>query len=110
LQYFQDLLTQKEDTFVNQQTNNNYTEPILEEELNSVLKRIKNHKTHGEDGLNGDIFKYAGKRFNNLFFQLSNNICNNIIPPKSWQKEVVVPLHKKGDIQNHENYRVVELL
>jgi hypothetical protein len=39
-----------------EQTNNNYTEPILEEELNSVLKRIKNHKTPGEDGLNGDLF------------------------------------------------------
>lgn len=34
-----------------------------EVELNSVLTRIKNHKAPGEDGLNGDIFKYAGKLF-----------------------------------------------
>jgi hypothetical protein len=49
------------------------------------------------------IFQYAGKLFNNRFLQLLNNIWNNSIPPKSWQKAVVVPLHKKGDIKNHEN-------
>jgi hypothetical protein len=69
LRYFQGLWTQKEDIFINQQTNNDYTEPILEKELNSVLKGIKNHKTPGEDGLNGDLFKYAGKLFNNQFLQ-----------------------------------------
>jgi hypothetical protein len=60
--------------------------------------------------LNGDLFKYAGKLFNNRFLQLLNNIWNNSIPPKSWQKAVVVPLHNKGDIKNHENYREISLL
>jgi hypothetical protein len=84
---FQDLWTQKEEIFINQQTNN-YTEPILEEELNSVLKGIKNHKILGEDGLNGDLFKYAGKLFNNRFLQLLNNIWNNSIPQKVGKKQL----------------------
>jgi hypothetical protein len=62
------------------------TEPILEEELNSILKGIKNLKTPGEDRLNGDLFKYAGKLFNNRFLQLLDNIWNNSIPPKKLAK------------------------
>jgi hypothetical protein len=30
--------------------------------------------------------------------------------PESWQKAIVISIHKKGDINNQENYRGISLL
>jgi hypothetical protein len=61
LEYFQDLRSEQSETLRKTGSSNDYTEPIVEEELDNVLKKLKNNKAPGEDGLNLDLFKYAGK-------------------------------------------------
>jgi hypothetical protein len=67
LDYFQDLLSEQLETLRKTGSSNGYTEPIVEEELDNVLRKLKNNKAPGEDGLNLDLFKYAWKLFDRRF-------------------------------------------
>jgi hypothetical protein len=75
-----------------------------------VLNHSENNKAPGENGIQMEIFKYAGEdsQYRPLYFQ--NLIWQGKIPPESWQKAIIVPLHKKGDIKKCENYRGISLL
>jgi hypothetical protein len=57
-----------------------------------------------------ELFKYAGEDFQHRFLYSLNSIWQGKIPPESWQKALIVPLHKKGDIKKCENYRGISLL
>jgi hypothetical protein len=74
------------------------------------LKKLKNNKTPGEDGLNLDLFKYAGKLFDRWFLKFLNTVWYEGTTPESWKKAIVIPIHKKGDINKQENYRGISLL
>jgi hypothetical protein len=50
-------------------SSNNYTEPRAEEGLDNVLKKLKN-KAPGEDGLNLNLFRYAGKLFDRRILKI----------------------------------------
>ena len=39
-----------------------------------------------------------------------NAVFDSGIFPESWSKGVIIPIHKKGDINNVKNYRVLHLL
>jgi hypothetical protein len=57
-----------------------------------------------------DLFKYAGNLFDRQFLKLLNTVwCEGTIL-ESWQKAIVIPIHKKGDINKQENYRGISLL
>jgi hypothetical protein len=73
------------------------------------LKKLKNNKAPGEDGLNLDLFKYAGKLFDR-FLKSLNTVWYEGTIPENWQKAIVIPIHKKGDVKNQENYRGNSLL
>jgi hypothetical protein len=72
LNYFQDLWSEQSETLRNKGSSNDYKEPIVEEELDNVLKKLKNNKAPGEDGLNLDLFEYAGKLFDRRFLKFLN--------------------------------------
>jgi sorting nexin-29 len=57
-----------------------------------------------------ELFKYAGEDFQYRLLHFLNLIWQVKIPPESWQKAIIVPLHKKGDIKKCENYRGISLL
>jgi hypothetical protein len=44
------------------------------------------------------------------FLYFLNSIWQDKIPPESWKKALIVPLHKKGDTKKCENYRGISLL
>jgi hypothetical protein len=39
------------------------------------------------------------------FLKFLNTVWYEGTIPESWQKAIVIPLHKKGDINKQENYR-----
>lgn len=63
------------------------------EELDIILKKLKNIKAPGKDGLNSDMFKYASK-------------CSIMALS---QKAIVMPTHNEGYTQNQENYGGIRL-
>jgi hypothetical protein len=85
---------------------NNFTP----EELEIVMEKIKDGKSPGEDGINSELYKYAGNKFHNRLLNFFNNIYISKEIPTEWKRSVVIPIHKKGDKTNPENYRGISLL
>jgi hypothetical protein len=56
LNYFQDLWIKHSEILIQQQSNNEYTEPTTEEELDTALRKLKNNKVPDKDGLNSVLF------------------------------------------------------
>jgi hypothetical protein len=44
-----------------------------------------------------ELFKYAGEDFQYRLLYFLNLIWQGKIPPETWQKAVIVPLHKKRE-------------
>ena len=87
-----------------------FSSEITDDEILAAIKHLKVGKSAGPDNLIREFFKKSihiilpvlNKLFNRLFL-------NGYFPP-CWSKSILVPLHKKGDINNTENYRGICLL
>ena len=82
------------------------TYPFNELELDLVLKKLKNKKTAGLDGIPVEVWK-TGK-FNDLLLYYCNEVYNgNVI--QSWTEGCILPFPKKRDLGKTSNYRGVTL-
>jgi hypothetical protein len=64
----------------------------------------------GEDGINSELYKYAGDKFHNRLLKFINNIYKNAQIPNEWKRSIIVPIYKKGDKRKPENYRGINFL
>ena len=80
------------------------------EELETTIKVLKARKSPGLDGINNELYKHAPKRFLHKFLNFLNvcQIYGDI--PEVWRTAIVIPIHKKGDRNNPDNYRGINLL
>jgi hypothetical protein len=80
------------------------------EDLNLVLSKVKNNKAPGTDGIPFEFFKRLPQNALLTLLNLFNNIfCNHDIP-SSFKKAIIFPLHKKGAIEDVQNYRGISFL
>jgi Reverse transcriptase (RNA-dependent DNA polymerase) len=85
-------------------------EPISETELTEALRRLKNCKAAGGDGVVNELLKYsvpAGKRMLLTLFNLVWQ-CEDV--PVNWRQGRIINLHKGGDATECSNYRPITLL
>ena len=88
---------------------------ILDREIDSAeisrcLRKLKNNKTGGSDGLVGELLKYGGSGMVDLLQQLFSVIWREEIVPPQWREGLIVNLFKKGDKEDPGNYRGITLL
>jgi hypothetical protein len=57
-----------------------------------------------------EFYKFAGEAFQYRLLYFLNFIWQGKTLPESWQKAIILPLHKKGDIKKCEHYRGISLL
>ena len=69
------------------------------------VRKLKNNKTGGSDGLVGELLKYVG-----LLKQLFTVIWREEFVPSQWREGLIVSLFKKGDKEDPGNYRGITLL
>ena len=76
---------------------------ITIDEIKLALRKTKNNKAPGEDNLVADTIKIGGPSLLEKI-TLPFNLCiyNSTIPDK-WHNDIVILLHKKGDIVELEN-------
>lgn len=86
------------------------TEMISEIELEEAIKKIKLGKAAGKDKISSEMIKYIGEVGKEKILTLMNDIVKSRKAPKEWQTGVIVPLHKKGDSRECNNYRGITLL
>ena len=83
---------------------------MTEDEVRQAIRRLKPGKSPGLDQVLGEFLKAAEIQIVPFLTKLFNRIYDSGQYPESWTKSVIVPLLKKGDASNPENYRGISLL
>ena len=80
--------------------------PFTREELDSVLKKIKNQKAAGLDEIPPEVWKT--RQFDDILLRHCNAVYNQN-PNDRWMKGCILPFPKKGDLGLAKNYRGITL-
>ena len=80
--------------------------PFTQEELNSVLRKIKNRKAAGLDEIPPEVWKT--RQFDDILLQHCNAVYNQNMIDR-WMKGCILPFPKKGDLRLAKNYRGITL-
>ena len=76
--------------------------PFTQEELDSVLRKIKNRKAAGLDEIPPEVWKT--RQFDDILLQHCNAVYNQN-PIDRWMKGCIFPFSKKEDLGLAKNYR-----
>ena len=79
---------------------------FTQEELDSVLRKIKNRKAAGLDEIPPEIWKT--RKFDDILLQHCKTVHNQNTIDK-WTKGCILPFPKKGDIGSAKNYRGITI-
>ena len=80
--------------------------PFTQEELDSVLRKIKNRKAAGLDEIPPEVWKT--RQFDDILFRRCNAVYNQN-PIDRWMKGCILPFHKKGGLGLSQNCRGITL-
>ena len=80
--------------------------PFTQEELDSVLRKIKNRKAAGLDEITPEVWKT--RQFDDILLRHCNAVYNQN-PIDRWMKGCILPFPKKGDLGLAKNYRGITL-
>ena len=80
--------------------------PFTREELDSVLRKIKNRKAAGLDEIPPEVWKT--RQFDDILLRHCNAVYNQN-PIDRWMKGCILPFPKKGDLGLAKNYRGITL-
>ena len=82
---------------------------ITKEEVLNALKKMKNSKAAGPDGIICELLKYSGDCVVNFLVKYFNALFDNGIYPVQWTESIIFPLFKKGNANDPNNYRGISL-
>lgn len=84
-------------------------ENIGREEIERVIKNLKECKAPGEDGLGIKIWKKGGEVVNEWLWDVCSRVWKGGGFPREWREGVIVPILKTGRGEKVEEYRGVTL-
>ena len=91
-------------------TNRRFVWRIQESEVRDALKRMKEGKVMGPDGIPIKVWRYLEDIAIVWLTKMFNNIFRSNKMPEEWRRSILVPIYKnKGDIQSYTNYRGIKL-
>ena len=79
-------------------------------EVKAAVNSIKTAKTPGLEGIPGECFKAAGDKIASFLVELLNAFFERQYLPQQWCQAIIVPIHKKGDKLDPDNYKGISLL
>ncbi len=83
---------------------------ILMHELEFALSKLRNNKACGMDEILNEFLKTCTYPVKNVMLKLFNVILNSGIFPKEWAQGEIIPVFKKGNINDPHNYRGITLV
>ena len=83
---------------------------VIKDELLSAIKQLRNGASSGPDLLLNEFFKQGSVLLINYLHALFNRLFQMGYFPKQWSEGFIVPIFKKGDINEVSNYRGITLL
>jgi exonuclease III/hypoxanthine phosphoribosyltransferase len=84
--------------------------PITHDEVTVHLKKLKNNKSAGTDGLVAEFIKYAPDKIASILCAIFNRIFSEGNWPDSWAEGLISPVHKKDSINKADNYRKITVM
>ena len=81
--------------------------PFTQEELDSVLRKIKNRKAAGLDEIPPEVWKT--RQFDDILLRHCNAVYNQNTIDR-WMKGCILPFPKKGDLGLAKKYRGITLI
>ena len=85
-------------------------EEISREEIERGINRLKKGKAGGLDEVSAELLQLSKDKILGFLYKLFNKMYETGTFPIKWAKAIVVPLHKKGEVNEANNYRGVSLL
>ena len=86
------------------------TGQIQREEIMKAMKKLKNGKSGGIDGITAEIMKADMETSGKYLEKLFTAVWNQEVIPSEWNKGLIVKIPKKGDRSICDNYRGITLL
>ena len=85
-------------------------EEISEEEIRSVLRKVKNNKAPGIDNITGEMLKADMETSTRWLKVLFDKIWAEEETPGEWSRGILTTVPKKGDLSKCSNWRGITLL
>ena len=83
---------------------------VMEAEVEWAITQIKDNKTPGVDEVPIELIKAAGDGMIKEITTLCNLIWETEEWPRDWTSSIFIPIFKKGDARECENYRTIALI
>ncbi|BHF85886.1 hypothetical protein SprV_1002906000 [Sparganum proliferum] len=84
--------------------------PPSEVEVADVIRKLRNNKAPGEDGIHAEIFKSCVDTLAPWFHEVIERAWRDEVVPDDWGLGILVPILKKGEKTRYENYRGISLI
>ena len=82
-------------------------EDIIMEELEEAIRNIKTGKAKGLDEIDPEMIKYLGHEGKKWLLNILRMIWSTGKLPNDWEQNMIIPIYKKGDFTNCQNYRAI---
>ena len=79
-------------------------------EIAKEIRKLMNGKATGESGIVAELLKAGCQYLVDRLGSLFRRVWEEETVPGDWRSGVVIPLHKKGDKMNLDNYRGITLM
>ena len=85
-------------------------EGISKEEIRKVLRRLKEGKAMGGDGIPNEAWKFGGEKGVEAAWEICRKVWEGEGWPQGWKEGLIAPLVKKGRGTGVQDYRGVTLM
>ena len=76
-------------------------------EVELDIEKLKNHKSPGIDQIPAELIKAGGRTICGEIHKLIISIWNKEELPDEWKESIIVPIYKKGDKTDCNDYRSI---
>ena len=83
---------------------------ITEDEVIRAINGLKSGKAPGIDGIPAEFYKALIPYGTTVINRLFNKIYDLAYFPETWRESLIITIHKKGQVNNPDNYRGISLL
>jgi hypothetical protein len=73
-------------------------------EFEMAVEKLKRHRSPGIDQVPPELIKAGGRTIHSEIHKLTEEL------PEEWKELIILPIHKKGDETECNNYRGISLL